>query len=33
LYGDRGKVELVPSALGGLRINIAIPAVEVLQYD
>lgn len=33
LYGDRGKVELVPSALGGLRINISIPAVEVLQYD
>ena len=25
LYGDRGKVELVPSALGGLRINISIP--------
>ena len=33
LYGDRGKVELVPSTLGGLRINITIPAVAVLQYD
>ena len=33
LYGDRSTVELARSVLGGLRINISIPAVEVLQYD
>jgi two-component system LytT family sensor kinase len=33
LYGDRSTVELARSMLGGLRINISIPAVEVLQYD
>ena len=33
LYGDRSTVELARSVLGGLRISISIPAVEVLQYD
>jgi sensor histidine kinase YesM len=32
LYGDSGDVSSSRSELGGLQINITMPAVEVLQY-